>query len=138
MTIQELAQQYINVRARRMELEHQADEIKNGEEAELKRQILIEMQSAGIKSANVEGVGRLVSKETKYYEIQDLEAFAKSMFQSMYNAAKEGRPFSDGIILQKRVHRENLETILENSGLSADVFGIAQLSRIDLSVTKTK
>lgn len=121
-----------------MELEHKADEIKNGEEAELKRQILIEMQTAGIKSANVEGVGRVVSKDTKYYEVQDMEKFARAMFQSMLDAAKQGRPFSDGILLQKRVHRENLETVLENSGTQLDAYGIAQLVRTDLSVTKVK
>lgn len=138
MNLQILAQKYIEARQKRMELEHQADDIKNGEEAELKRQILIEMQTAGIKSANVEGVGRVVSKDTKYYEVQDMEKFARAMFQSMLDAAKQGRPFSDGILLQKRVHRENLETVLENSGTQLDAYGIAQLVRTDLSVTKVK
>ena len=138
MNLQILAQKYIQVRQQRMELEHQADDIKNGEEAELKRQILLEMQTSGIKSANVEGVGRVVSKDTKYYEVQDMEKFARAMFQSMLDAAKQRRPFSDGILLQKRVHRENLETVLENSGTKLEDYGIAQLVRTDLSVTKTK
>ena len=138
MNLQTLAQKYIEVRQKRMELEHKADDIKNGEEAELKRQILLEMQTAGIKSANVEGVGRVVSKDTKYYEVQDLEAFSRAMFQHMLDAAKQGRPFSDGLLLQKRVHRENSENLLENSEMKLESFGIAQLVRTDLSVTKTK
>lgn len=121
-----------------MELERQADELKSGEEAELKRQILLEMQTAGIKSANVEGVGRVVSKDTRHYEVQDMEKFARAMFQTMLDAAKQGRPFSDGLLLQRRIHRENLETVLENSGATLDTYGISQIVRTDLSVTKVK
>lgn len=138
MSIQTLAQKYIEVRQRRMELEHQADDIKNGEEADIKRQLILEMQSIGLKSANVEGIGRLVLKDTKFYEVQDLEKLCKAMFLSMHNAAKEGRPFSDGMLLQKRIHRENMDIILENSGLPLDAYGVAQLTRTDLSLTKTK
>lgn len=130
--------EYLQVRQQRMELEHQADEIKNGREAELKQQILLEMASSGIKSINLKGLGRVVSRETPYYEIADLNALARAMFKAMLDAAQDGRPFSDGLLLQKRVSREGLDALLEETGSDPTAFGVVQNVRTDLSITRSK
>lgn len=136
------------MRTRRQELEKEADGIKNGREAELKAQILAEMSAQGMKSANLEGVGRVVSKVTYHYEIRDIEALAVQMFKTMLESAKAGRPFSDGLLLQRRVSKEQLEahmeavaSCIEGSGPDADaaaatMFGVKYVAKNDLSITK--
>lgn len=138
MSLQDLVLEYVKVRQGRMELERQANEIKEGKEAELKKHILLDMASSGIKSVNLAGIGRVVSRSTPYYEITDLNVLARAMFQAMLNAAKEGRPFSDGLLLQKRVNRESVDTLLEETGVKPEEFGVSQSVRTDLSITKTK
>lgn len=133
-----LASEYIRVRTQRLELEKQAKEIAQGREAELRQAILLEMSAQGFKSVNLEGIGRVVSKETKHYEIKDIELLARRMFQAMLDAAKDGRPFSDGLLLQKRLSREGLDNLMENSTVdgSLDAMGVCQVVRNDLSITK--
>ena len=136
------------MRTRRQELEKEANDIKAGREQELKNAILAEMSAQGIKSANVEGVGRVVSKNTQHYEVVDIEALSEQMFRAMLKAKQEGRQFSDGLLLQRRVSRENLEAYMEiaastipGSGPEADdktanMFGVKQVTKNDLSFTK--
>ena len=120
-----------------MELEHQAEEIKKGRESELKNLILLEMSSQGLKTANFEGIGRITSRNKSYYEIQDTEKLARSLMQSMIDAGRSGRPLSDGLFLQKRISGEVFETLLaEKTDTNMETYGIAQVVRQELSVTK--
>ena len=119
-TITELAKRYAEVRQARLELEKQADEIKKGEEAELKKAIMAEFTAQGLKSANVEGVGKVVLKTTYHYEIRDLNMLAYQQLATLVQAAKEGRPLSDGLILQARIHKDNLENTLTEAGITPD------------------
>jgi len=139
-TITELAKRYAEVRQARLELEKQADEIKKGEETELKKAIMAEFTAQGLKSANVEGVGKVVLKTTYHYEIRDLNMLAYQQLAMLVQAAKEGRPLSDGLILQARIHKDNLENTLTEAGITpeqvAQTFGVAREGRDDLSFTK--
>ena len=139
MNLTSLANEYIAVRTQRLELEKQAKELAHGREAELRQAILLEMSAQGFKSVNLEGVGRVVSKETKHYEIKDIELLARGMFRAMLEAAQAGRPFSDGLLLQKRLSREGLDNLMENSTVdsSLDALGVFQVVRNDLSITKS-
>lgn len=139
-TITELAARYAQVRQERMALEKQADEIKKGEEAELKKAIMAEFTAQGLKSANVEGIGKVVMKTTYHYEIRDLNQLAYQQLAMLVQAAKDGRPLSDGLILQARIHKDNLENTLTDAGIPpeqlAQMFGVAREGRDDLSFTK--
>lgn len=139
-TITELAARYAQVRQERMALEKQADEIKKGEEAELKKAIMAEFTAQGLKSANVEGIGKVVMKTTYHYEIRDLNQLAYQQLSMLVQAAKDGRPLSDGLILQARIHKDNLENTLTDAGIPpeqlAQMFGVAREGRDDLSFTK--
>lgn len=93
------------------------------------------MSAEGLKSANVTGLGRVVSKETSHYEIVNIDQLAVQMFQAMLDAAKEGRPLADGFLLQRRVNRENLEQYIEDEADTAK-FGVKKVTKNDLSFTK--
>lgn len=137
MTLKQMVEEYVALREKRMELEHQAEEIKQGKEAELKRLILLEMSSQGLKTANFEGLGRVTSKNRNFYEVQDMNLFARGLLTAMIAAGNQGRPLADGLFVQKRVNAEALETLLEeNQSFSMEQFGIGQVTRQELSVTK--
>lgn len=136
--LNELVSKFVAVRAQRMAHEKDAEAIKKDTEEPLKAQILQVMATQGLKSANVDGLGRVVCKETSHYEIQDIEALAFQMLKVMVEAAQTGRPISDGLLLQRRVHRENLDTMLD--GNTDEVYltslGVKKAVRTDLSFTK--
>ncbi len=96
------------------------------------------MAAQGLKSANVEGLGRVVCRETSHYEINNIEALAFQMLKVMVTSAQEGRPISDGLLLQRRVHRDNLDALLDGNtdeGYLSN-FGVKKAIRTDLSFTK--
>jgi hypothetical protein len=101
---------------------------------------MAEFTAQGLKSANVEGVGKVVLKTTYHYEIRDLNMLAYQQLAMLVQAAKEGRPLSDGLILQARIHKDNLENTLTEAGITpeqvAQTFGVAREGRDDLSFTK--
>lgn len=143
-SLNELVAEYVEVKAKRLKLEKDAEEIKKGREGELSALILQVMAAQGLKSANVEGLGRVVCKETSHYEITDMESLAFAMFKVMVDAAQKGRPMSDGLLLQRRVHKDNLDSFLESIILPTDAegqpsmahLGVKKAIRTDLSFTK--
>lgn len=138
-SLNELVSEYVKVRAQRMSLEKEAEAIRKDTEEPLKAQILQVMSAQGLKSANVEGLGRVVCKETSHYEILDMEALAFQMLKVMVEAAQAGRPVSDGLLLQRRVHRENLDTMLDGNadeGYLASL-GVKKATKTELSFTKS-
>lgn len=128
----------MEARNERLALEKKAADLKRDIEEPLRVQILQVMAAQGLKSANVEGLGRVVCKESHHYEIMDIEGLAYQMFKSMVKAAEEGRPLSDGLLLQRRVHRENLDAMIEAAGGmgKAAEFGVRNVTKTDLSYTK--
>lgn len=137
MTLKEMVKEYADLRTRRQELEKQADEIKNGREQELKNQILLEMSGQGLKTANFEGLGRVTARNKSHYEIQDQEKLAYAILQAIVNAGNAGRPLSDGLFLQKRISSEMFETLMEeNQNMPMETYGVAQVTRQELSLTK--
>lgn len=144
--LNELAARLVQVRARRLELESQADEIRNGEEKELTDQILALMSADGLKSCNIPGVARLATRTTHHYEITDIEALSMTMFKQMILALKSGRKISDGLMFQRRPSKENIEAYMhdalnlspEDEGYNTACAGagIAYVDKDVLSVTK--
>lgn len=140
MTLNEMVQEYVDLRNKRAALEKQAKEIKDGREAELRTAILMELSAQGLKSAHLEGVARVTSKASTHYEIVDIEKLAQVMFQQMINNLKVGKSLSDALMLQSRPSRESLETYMEDAGgineAVMQLFGVKLVERPDLSVTK--
>lgn len=144
--LNELAARLVQVRARRLELESQADEIRNGEEKELTDQIMALMSADGLKSCNIPGVARLATRTTHHYEITDIEALSMTMFKQMILALKSGRKISDGLMFQRRPSKENIEAYMhdalnlspEDEGYNTACAGagIAYVDKDVLSVTK--
>ena len=144
--LNELAARLVQVRARRLELERQADEIRNGEEKELTDQIMALMSADGLKSCNIPGVARLATRTTHHYEITDIEALSMTMFKQMILALKSGRNVSDGLMFQRRPSKENIEAYMhdalnlspEDEGYNTACAGagIAYVDKDVLSVTK--
>lgn len=144
--ISELASRLVQIRAKRLGLERQADELKNGEEKELTDQIMALMSADGLKSCNIPGVARLATRTTHHYEITDIESLSMLMFKQMILALKSGHNISDALMFQRRPSKENIEAYMHDAlNLSPDDEGFstacagAGLSYVDknvLSVTK--
>ncbi len=137
-SLNELVAEYITIRTKRLQLEKEADGIKKGREGELSAQILQVMSAQGLKSANVSGLGRVVCRETSHYEIHDIESLALQMLKVMVSAVRDGRPISDGLLLQRRVHRENLDSLLGEGADESTMInmGVKKAVRTELSFTK--
>lgn len=142
-TLAGLIAEYASVKARRMALEKEASELKRDQEEPLKQQILLEMAATGIKSMKLDGIGSVVSKSSDHYEIVDMEKLSYFMLQQMVRCAKEGRPLSDGVLLQSRISRAVLEEYLGDSINLAEAndaalaqYGVKLVSKPDLSITK--
>lgn len=135
MTIRELIEKYVAARAKRLELEAQAREIAQGEEADLQRMILALMAADGISSLKFAGLGRVVRRNKGHYEIADIEKVSLVMLKEMAKAYREGRPLADALILQRRISRENLESLCHDEAMLAEA-GVAFVEREELAVTK--
>lgn len=141
MTLVELVKQYDAVRTKRLSLEKEADAIKSGEETELKQAILNELSAQGLKSANVEGVGRVAVRTTSHYEVTDLNALAIAFVARVVDNQNAGRPLSDGLPLQARPSREGIDAVLDTSDDDQQrqdkmsSFGVRLVERNDLSLT---
>lgn len=101
------------------------------------------MSASGLKSANIKGVGKVVCRESSHYEITDIEALALAMFRKMVECGQQGRPLSDALLLQARIHRDNLETHVGEAEDDAELermlssYGVKKASKLDLAVTKS-
>lgn len=141
MTLVELVKQYDAVRTKRLSLEKEADAIKSGEETELKQAILNELSAQGLKSANVEGVGRVAVRTTSHYEVTDLNALAVAFVARVVDNQNAGRPLSDGLPLQARPSREGIDAVLDTADddqqrqNKMSSFGVRLVERNDLSLT---
>lgn len=141
--LSKLIAEYAAVKAERMALEKKVADLKREKEDVLKQQILLEMAATGIRSMKLEGIGSVVAKSSDHYEIVDLEKLSRFMLQQMVQCAKEGRPLSDGILLQSRISRVNLEEYLgglidleQADDAALAPYGIKLVSKPDLSITK--
>ena len=121
---------------RRKALEAQAKEIKEGEEAQLRDQILQFMLENDMQSVHFPDIGRVVRTSKSHYEIFDKDKFACAMLASLVQAGKEGRPLSDGFIAQFRPGREIFESFI-NTGQSLDACGVTQVDKPELAIRKS-
>lgn len=129
-------------RENRSSLEKQVKDIK-AIEAELESRILMELAAQGLKTVNVEGVARISAKDSYHYELADINKLAMQMFYGMMNAIRDKHPVSDGLLLQQRISKSNLEDMLAAKYPDGNVtpemldeLGIRKVEDKTLSLTK--
>lgn len=136
-----LVERYAELRAQREKLEAAAKEIKAAED-EAKTRLISEMDVQKIPSAKFEGIGRVVLRQNKRYEISDIELFAKAMLQRMVDNAQNGRRLSDGLMLQKRPAKTIIDELAANESWDAETAfaqrGLAVSENLDITFTKIK
>ena len=135
--LREMAQQYASLNQLRRKLEKSAEELK-AKEMELKDSILLEMMAQGLSSVKIEGIGHLVSVSKSHYEITDIEALARKMYEIMQECDRTGRGFADALLLQKRISREPLEAYVPDDATDAELaaLGVKKAEERSLSVRK--
>lgn len=140
-TLVSLVQRYAELRAQREKLETAAKELKAAED-EAKARLISEMDVQKIPSAKFDGLGRVVLRPTRRYEITDLEAFARAMLKQMVENGQHGRPLSDGLMLQKRPAKTVIEELAATENWSGDTAyterGLAVVENLDITFTKAK
>lgn len=110
--------------------------------------ILAEMSAMGVKTMNFEGLGKITSRTTWHYEISDIDALVLESFKKMLAALQQNRPISDGCLLQRRPHKDNLETFfakdyptMEPGSLEEEEalksWGVRKATKNTLSFTKS-
>lgn len=138
--IRQAAEKYAEIRAAREVLEAQAKEMK-AQEDELKAQLIMEMNTQGMPSVRLEGLGRFVVKMNTRYDIKDIDLVARQMMQRMVDNAKTGRPWGDGLLLQKRTAKGVIDELIESGELDETQLasvGLAKTEVSDLTFTRQK
>lgn len=138
--VRALAESYSQLRAQREALDAQVKELKKQEE-EVKAQLINELSLQQMPSVRFDGLGRFVVKTATTYSITDIDQFCLATMQRMVDNAKAGRPFSDGLMLQKRPSKIVIEELMETGYIQADALGtmgLAQEDRLDLTFTRAK
>lgn len=136
----QIAEQYAKMRELREKLEAQAKLLKEKEE-ELKGELITSMEAQQMPSVKFDGLGRFVVKSVSSYSISDIDLFARAMLARMVDNGKNGRPFSDGLMLQKRPAKGAIEELIEAGYLDAATLGqqgLEQSERLDLTFTRQK
>lgn len=136
-----LVERFAELRAQREKLEAAAKEVKAAED-EAKARLISEMDVQKIPSAKFEGIGRVVLRQNRRYEIQDIELFARAMLQQMVDNAQNGRRLSDGLMLQKRPAKTIIDELAANENWDADTAfaarGLAVAENMDITFTRIK
>lgn len=136
-----LVERYAELRAQREKLEAAAKEIKVAED-EAKARLISEMDVQKIPSARFEGIGRVVLRQNRRYEIQDIELFARAMLKQMVDNAQNGRRLSDGLMLQKRPAKTIIDELAANESWDAETAfaqrGLTVAENMDITFTRIK
>lgn len=136
-----LVKRYAELREQREKLEAAAKDIKAAED-EAKARLISEMDVQKMPSAKFEGIGRVVLRQNRRYEIADIELFARAMLQQMVDNAQNGRRLSDGLMLQKRPAKTIIDELAANGSWDADTAfaqrGLAVAENMDITFTRIK
>lgn len=136
-----LVQRYAEIRAQREKLEAAAKELKAAED-EAKARLISEMDVQKIPSAKFAGIGRVVLRQKKQFEITDIELFTRAMLARIVDNAEHGRPLSDGLMLQRRPAKTVIEELADVGNWDNDKAyaerGLAVNESMDITFTKDK
>lgn len=138
-SLRESVQLLDQVRNERLELEKQADALKEQEE-QLRQEIIADMTAQGLKTTKFDDGIRVTVKNTQTYCVQDIEKLLVWQIKELIKCHKENRPLVDGLLFQQRLGQKNLDDRFENA-YSPEVgasLGFVVKTRKDLSLTHTK
>jgi len=122
----------------REELKTAREQLKllEAKEADVINELLLSMQTVNMKSVNLEGIGQLTVKRRRLPKIQDIELLTRAMLAKIVEAGKAGRPLSDGLLLQQRLHQSNFETYFSEADPAT--VGVAVVEKSDITFTPAK
>lgn len=138
--VRSAAEAYAQIRAEREALAAQLKDLQEKEEA-AKQTLITLMDAEQMPSVKFDGLGRFVIKQGTRYEITDINLLARSMLARMVDNAKHGRPFADGLVLQKRPSKTVIEELIESDAIDKNNLagmGLAQVDKLDLTFTKQR
>lgn len=139
-TLADLANAFADARAQREKIEALAKEAKAKEE-QLKESLISEMAAQQIPSVKFDKVGRFVLKPSVRYDIADINLVARAMLAQMVDNGKNGRPLSDGLILQKRTAKTVIEEMADALSWGEKDFaerGLTPVEKMDMTFTRIK
>lgn len=118
--INAVVDEWRRVREQRLELEKLAKKITEGPEVELRGQILMYLDTQGLKGAKVNG-GTISRRTTTHMQVDDIEASCKYMLENMGVSLLENKPLADCLILQKTALKSAVTDIVKQSlGITDD------------------
>lgn len=118
--INAVVDEWRRVREQRLELEKLAKKITEGPEVELRGQILMYLDTQGLKGAKVNG-GTISRRTTTHMQVDDIEAACKYMLENMGVSLLENKPLADCLILQKTALKSAVTDIVKQSlGITDD------------------
>lgn len=118
--INAVVDEWRRVREQRLELEKLAKKIAEGPEVELRGQILMYLDTQGLKGAKVNG-GTISRRTTTHMQVDDIEAACKYMLENMGVSLLENKPLADCLILQKTALKSAVTDIVKQSlGITDD------------------
>lgn len=118
--INAVVDEWRRVREQRLELEKLAKKITEGPEVELRGQILMYLDTQGLKGAKVNG-GTISRRITTHMQVDDIEAACKYMLENMGVSLLENKPLADCLILQKTALKSAVTDIVKQSlGITDD------------------
>ena len=122
----ELIAAWAELREQRLELEHLADEIKNGPEAAASDSVLAWLASSGLKHAACPGLGTAAIRRDIRVDVEDHALMANHLRNSLNEAHERGEPLLDRLCLQRRAAQgsmlDHARAILERAGHPKDAF----------------
>lgn len=140
-SLKKLLMELTTIRDQRKNLEDKAKALKI-EEERISDEMLILMAALGLKSANFPGIGKLHMREKVRYEITDYELVLRYMLSEMVAAGRDGRPWADAQLFQKRLNETALRARLEEIQDSEkeeylESIGVREYVKAEIALTKS-
>jgi hypothetical protein len=135
MELNELAEKFSALRAKRKEREKVIDQMKELEE-KMMGMIINAMSVQGMKTINFEGVGRFETGSRDHVEIRDKEKLARFVVMQAASALKNGGPVSDATaVFQQRAALGTITSLIEQ-GYDPVNMGVEVVEKPTLKFTK--
>lgn len=136
----ELAQKYVELRSWREELDRQAKDARALED-EAKALLISEMSAEQMPSVRFDGLGRFVLRPAVRYDIADIDRLMEAQMRLMIGNLENGRPISDGLLLQRRTAKGVIDELRENNSWTTEDLasrGLTETENFDLTFTRQK
>lgn len=135
MELNELAEKFSALRAKRKEREKVIDQMKDLED-KMMGMIINAMSVQGMKTINFEGVGRFETGSRDHVEIRDKEKLARFVVMQAASALKNGVPVSDATaVFQQRAALGTITSLIEQ-GYDPVNMGVEVVEKPTLKFTK--